>query len=138
MKKRKSIYERLSLKQKVEMARKSQAMRTLREELERTNKIQTQLSAIIDDTAIKPGATTAMQIRSSSWYATRVYEQLTTISNRNEFLDAEVSAQEQQLAAERYRYELSVKKGIEHRRREREQREDRAAALLPARIRLRP
>ena len=113
-------------------------MHTLREELERTNKIQTQLSAIIDDTAIKPGATTAMQIRSSSWYATRVCEQLTTISNRNEFLDAEVSAQEQQLAAERYRYELSVKKGIEHRRREREQREDRVAALLPARIRLRP
>ena len=71
MKKRKSIYERLSLKQKVEMARKSQAMRTLREELERTNKIQTQLSAIVDDTAIKPGATTAMQIRSSSWYTER-------------------------------------------------------------------
>ena len=137
MKKRKSIYERLSLKQKVEMARKSQAMRTLREELERTNKIQTQLSAIIDDTAIKPGATTAMK-SFIELYATRVYEQLTTISNRNEFLDAEVSAQEQQLAAERYRYELSVKKGIEHRRREREQREDRVAALLPARIRLRP
>ena len=36
MAKRKSIYERLALKQKVEMTRKSQAMRTLREELERT------------------------------------------------------------------------------------------------------
>ena len=138
MAKRKSIYERLALKQKVEMTRKSQAMRTLREELERTTKIQTQLSAIVDDTAIKPGATTVMQIRSASWYATRVYEQLTTISNRNEFLNAEVSAQEEQLAAERYRHELSVKKGVEHRRREREQRDDRLAALLPGRIRPRP
>ena len=138
MAKRKSIYERLALKQKVEMTRKSQAMRTLREELERTTKIQTQLSAIVDDTAIKPGAATVMQIRSASWYGTRVHEQLTTISNRNEFLNAEVSAQEEQLAAERYRHELSVKKGIEQRRREREQREDRLAALLPGRTRPRP
>ena len=117
------------------MAGKSQAMRTLREELERTTKIQTQLSAIVDDTATKPGATTVMQIRSASWYATRVHEQLTTINNRNEFLNAEVSVQEEQLAAERYRHELSVKKGIEHRRREREMREDRIAALLPTRFR---
>ena len=76
-----------------------------------------------------------MQIRSASWYGTRVHEQLKTISNRNEFLNAEVSAQEEQLAAERYRHELSVKKGIEHRRREGKMREDRIAALLPARVR---
>ena len=135
MAKRKSIYERLALKQKVEMARKTRAMRTLREELERTTKIQKQLSAIVDDTAIKPGTTTAMQIRSASWYSARMHEQLTTISNRNEFLNAEVSAQEEQLSTERYRHELSVKKGIEHRRREQEQHEDRLAALLPARAR---
>ena len=135
MAKRKSIYERLALKQKVEIARKSQTMRTLREELERTTKIQTQLSTIIDDTAIKPGASTAMQIRSSSWYAARVHDQLMTISNRNEFLDAEVSAQEEQLAAERYRHELAVKKGNEHCRREREMLEDRITELLPPRAR---
>ena len=135
MAKRKSIYERLALKQKVEIARKSQTMRTLREELERTTKIQTQLSTIIDDTAIKPGASTAMQIRSSSWYAARVHEQLMTISNRNEFLDAEVSALEEQLAAERYRHELAVKKGNEHCRREREMLEDRITELLPPRAR---
>ena len=135
MARRKSIYERLALKQKVEMARKIQAMRTLQEELERTTKIQTQLSAIVDETAIKPGATTAMQIRSAIWYSSRMHEQLTTISNRNEFLNAEVSVQREQLATDRYRHELSVKKGIEHRRREREQQEDRLAALLPARAR---
>ena len=135
MAKRKSIYERLALKQRVEMARKSQRMRTLREELERTTKIQTQLSTIIDDTAIKPGASTAMQIRSSSWYAARVHEQLMTISNRNEFLDAEVSAQEEQLATERYRHELAVKKGNEQCRREREMLEDRITELLPPRAR---
>ena len=135
MAKRKSVYERLVLKQKVEMARKSQRMRTLREELERTTKIQTQLSTIIDDTAIKPGASTAMQIRSSSWYAARVHDQLMTISNRNEFLDAEVSAQEEQLATERYRHELAVKKGNEQRHREREMLEDRITELLPPRAR---
>ena len=133
--KRKSIYERLALKQKVEMARKSQVMRTLREELERTSKIQTQLSEILDDTVIKEGATTAMKIRSASWYSTRVHEQLTTISNRHDFLNAEVSAQEEKLATERYRHELSVKKGIEHRRREREQRDERLAAQQPAKAR---
>ena len=135
MAKRRSIYERLALKQKLEMAKKSKAMRTLREELERTTNIEKQLSAIVDDAAIKLGAATAMHIRSASWYATRVHEQLKVISNRNEFLNAEVSTQEEQLAAERYRHDLSVKKGIEHRRREREQREERLAALLPGRAR---
>ena len=76
-----------------------------------------------------------MQIRSSSWYATRVHEQLMTISNRKEFLDAEVSAKEEQLAAERYRHELAVKKGNEHCRREREMLEDRITELLPPRAR---
>ena len=81
------------------------------------------------------GTTTGMQIRSASWYSNRVHEQLTTIDNRNEFLKAEVTTQEKQLATERYRHELSVKKGIEHRRRESTQREDRLAAQLPARTR---
>ena len=76
-----------------------------------------------------------MQIRSSSWYAARVHEQLMTISNRNEFLDAEVSAQEEQLATERYRHELAVKKGNEQCRREREMLEDRITELLPPRAR---
>ena len=41
MAKRRSIYERLALKQKLEMAKKGQAMRTLGEELERTTNIKT-------------------------------------------------------------------------------------------------
>ena len=133
MAKRKSIYERMALKQKVAMVKKSESMRTLRDELTRSTTIQNQLAALVDDTAIKPGATTGMQIRSANWYAAQVQTQLATISNRNEFLAEEVSNQEALLAIDRHRHELSVQKGIAHRLLEREEREECAAALLPAR-----
>ena len=61
-----SVYERLALKQKVEMVRKSRAMQTLRDELDRGTNVGRQLTAIVDDTAIKKGASTGMHIRSAS------------------------------------------------------------------------
>jgi len=133
MARRKSIYDRMALKQKLAMAKKAQAMRTLRDELTRTTAIRDQLAAIVEETAIRPGATTAMHLRSANWYGAQVQEQLVTISNRSEFLADEVSAQESQLAMDRHRHEISLKKGTEHRRQEREAREERAAALLPVR-----
>jgi hypothetical protein len=133
-----SVYERLALKQKVEMVRKSRAMQTLRDELDRGTNVGRQLTAIVDDTAIKKGASTGMHIRSASWYSGLIQEQLATINNRNEFLAKEVSSHEEMFAADRHRHELSVQKGIEHRRAEREAREERAAALLPNRRRPTP
>jgi len=131
MAKRKSIFERMAMKQKVSMVKKNQAMQTLREELDRTNALRDQLSDIAEETAIKSGPTTAMHIRSANWYAGQIQEQLVTMSNRSEFLVTEVSAQQAVMAEERYRHKRSLEKHDEYCRQQRAAAEDRQAALMP-------
>ncbi len=130
---KKSIYDRLALKQKVGILKKTEALTTLQQELARTSSIRDQLIAIIDDTAIVPGETTGMHLRSASWYGGQIQDQLVTITNRTEFLDEEVDSHRRQIAGENHRYNLSLEKGVEHNRKLAEEREDRHEAMLPPR-----
>lgn len=130
---RKSIYDRLALKQKLAMVKKARAMQTLQEELDRTTSVRDQLVAIVDETAIKTGPTNAMLLRSANWYGGQVQEQLATISNRAEFLDEEVAGQRAKVAVDRYRYNLATEKSAAHKKQLDEAREERAAVDVPPR-----
>ena len=88
--KQKSIYERYTLKQKIDISKRADTMRTLSSELNKSQELAKQLSEIAKQTEIKPGETNAMSLRSSSWYSTIVQEQLETTENRNKFLQQEV------------------------------------------------
>ncbi|MBT5798843.1 MAG: hypothetical protein HOI17_03270 [Alphaproteobacteria bacterium] len=88
--KQKSIYERFTLKQQIEISRRAETMRTLSSELEKSKELVNQLTEIAKQTEIKTGQTNAMSLRSSSWYSTIVQEQLETTQNRSEFLQQEV------------------------------------------------
>ena len=88
--KQKSIYERYTLKQKIDISKRADTMRTLSSELNKSQGVAKQLSEIAKQTEIKPGETNAMSLRSSSWYSTIVQEQLETTENRNKFLQQEV------------------------------------------------
>ena len=65
-------------------------MRTLNSELKKSQELVQQLTEIANQTEIKIGETNAISLRSSSWYGTRVQEQLETSKNRNKFLQKEV------------------------------------------------
>ncbi|MDC0395127.1 hypothetical protein OAM77_04725 [Alphaproteobacteria bacterium] len=88
--KQKSIYERYTLKQQIEISRRAETMRTLSSELEKSKELVNQLTEIAKQTEIKTGQTNAMSLRSSSWYSTIVQEQLETTQNRSKFLQQEV------------------------------------------------
>jgi hypothetical protein len=88
--KQKSIYERYTLKQKIDISKRADTMRTLSSELNKSQELAKQLSEIAKQTEIKPGETNAMSLRYSSWYSTIVQEQLETTENRNKFLQQEV------------------------------------------------
>ena len=88
--KQKSIYERFTLKQQIEISRRAETMRTLSSELEKSKELVNQLTEIAKQTEIKTGQTNAMSLRSSSWYSTIVQEQLETTQNRSKFLQQEV------------------------------------------------
>ena len=84
--KQKSIYERYTLKQQINIAKQAEAMKTLNSELQKSRELAEQLTEIAKQTEIKTGDTNAMSLRSSSWYSTKVQQQLETTENRNKFL----------------------------------------------------
>ena len=96
--KQKSIYERYTLKQQIDISKRAETMRTLNSELEKSQELAQQLTEIAKQTQIKTGETNAMSLRSSSWYSNIVQEQLETTENRNKFLQQEVDDNRRTLA----------------------------------------
>lgn len=96
--KQKSIYERYSIKQKINVTRQSEIMQTLNSELKKSRELSLQLDQIAKQTEIKPGETNAIFLRSSCWYGNKVQEQLETAKNRNAFLEKEVNNSRKLLA----------------------------------------
>ena len=96
--KQKSIYERYTLKQQIDISKRAETMRTLNSELEKSQELAQQLTKIAKQTQIKTGETNAMSLRSSSWYSNIVQEQLETTENRNKFLQQEVDDNRRTLA----------------------------------------
>ncbi len=96
--KQKSIYERYTLKQQIDISKRAETMRTLNSELEKSQELAQQLTKIAKQTQIKTGETNAMSLRSSSWYSNIVQERLETTENRNKFLQQEVDDNRRTLA----------------------------------------
>ena len=82
----KSLFHRFALKQKVALVRKTKAVKTLQDELERAANVRDQLEEMAGGMSVPEGETTIRHLRSASWYGNQVHEQLKTISNRAEFL----------------------------------------------------
>lgn len=130
-----SVFHRLALKQKLNLAKKTKAVKTLQDELDRTTAVRDQLAEMADTMNVPVGETTAGHLRSASWYGNKVQDQLKTISNRAEFLAEEVTSQRRDAAATRHQHNLAVEKSVSHERAEAQRREDRAEANMPARRR---
>jgi len=132
-KKGRSVFHRLALKQKVALAKKARAVKTLQDELDRTTDVRDQLAEMADTMNVPVGQTTARHLRSASWYGNQVQEQLTTISNRAEFLTEEVTTHRRDAAATRHQHNLAVEKSVDFDRAEQQRIEDRAEAAMPPR-----
>ena len=88
----KSLFHRFALKQKLALVRKTKAVKTLQDELDRAANVRDQLADIAGGMSVLEGETTIRHLRSASWYGNQVHEQLKTISNRAEFLSEEVAS----------------------------------------------
>jgi hypothetical protein len=128
-----SVFHLMALKQKVALARKTKAVNTLQEELNRTENVRDRLEEMAEGMTVPLGKTTVGHLRSASWYGNQVQEQLKTISNRAEFLSEEVASHRRDAARVRHQHNLAVEKGEAHDRQQRDLREEKAEAALPSR-----
>lgn len=131
----KSIYERYTLKQQIDISKRAETMRTLNSELEKSQELAKQLVEIAKQTQIKTGETSAMSLRSSSWYSKIVQEQLETTENRNKFLQQEVDDNRKTLAKAVHRKNKSEESWHRYEAIEKANKEEKLEQELPIRKR---
>jgi len=128
---RKSLYERLVLKEKIGVLKRARALNVIEEELQRNESICDQLSEIAEEGAVQKGLTTPLALRSASHYGLQVHEQLTTASNRSDFLKDERDARHKLLVDAMTRHRKVEDKNDAERRRIREEKADKAFDSMP-------
>ena len=127
----KSLFHRLALKQKVALVRKTKAVKTLKDELDRAANVRDQLAEIAGGISVPEGETTMRHLRSASWYGNQVHEQLKTISNRTEFLSEEVESHRREAAKARYQHSRAAERSEADDQARQLAREARFDALMP-------
>ena len=106
----KSLFHRFALKQNVALVRKTKAVKTLHDELDRAANVRDQLAEMAGGMSVPEGETTIRHLRSASWYGNQVQEQLKTISNRAEFLSEEVASHRRDAARARHQHSRAVER----------------------------
>ena len=106
----KSLFHRFALKQKMALVRKTKAVQTLQEELDRAANVRDQLAEMATGMSVPEGETTIRHLRSASWYGNQVQEQLKTISNRTEFLTEEVASHRRDAAKARHQHSRAAER----------------------------
>ena len=98
---REKIFEKVALKQRLDVMRKSRSLAVLREELQKTESLCEQLEGILKDIMAHTGKQDVAKLRADSWYRSNVLEQLKTLENRGQFLRAEINDANRELAKAR-------------------------------------
>ena len=130
-----SVFHLMALKQKVALARKTKAVKTLQDELTRTEDVRGRLEEMVEGMTVPLGETTVGHLRSASWYGNQVQEQLKTISNRTEFLIEEVASHRRDAARTRHQHSRAVERSEADDMARRLAREARFDASMPPRRR---
>ena len=130
-----SLFHRFALKQKVAFVRKTKAMKTVQEELDRAANVRDQLAEMAVGMSVPEGETTIRHLRSASWYGNQVHEQLKTISNRAEFLLEEVASHRRDAARARHQHSRAVERSEADDQARQLAREARFEASMPPRRR---
>ena len=127
----KTLFHRFALKQKLALVRKTKAVKTLQDELDRAANVRNQLAEIANGMSVPEGETTMRHLRSASWYGNQVHEQLKTISNRTEFLSEEVESHRREAAKARHQHSRAAERSEADDQARQLEREARFDALMP-------
>ena len=127
------IFEKLALKKRLDVMRKSRSLAVLREELEKTESLCEQLDAILKDIMTRTGKQSVASLRADSWYRTNVLEQLKTLENRSQFLQTEIHNANKGLAKVRRKETRALEAARDQKRQRLEKAEHKRESELPLR-----
>ena len=130
---REKIFEKIALKQRLDVMRKSRSLAVLREELQKTKSLCEQLDAILKDIMTRVGKQSVASLRADSWYRTNVLEQLKTLENRRQFLQAEIHNANTELAKVRRKETRALEAARDQKSQRLEKAEQKRESELPLR-----
>jgi len=90
MQKRRSIFDRLALKQQLEIRKQMRSLSALHDESVKIANMRDTLQEIADQDAGKRNAGTAFALRSAAQFDSQIRDQLDTAVNRCHYLDQEI------------------------------------------------
>ncbi len=130
---REKIFEKVALKQRLDVMRKSRNLAVLREELQKTESLCEQLDAILKDIMTRTGEQSVASLRADSWYRTNVLEQLKTLENRSQFLQTEIHDANTELVKVRRKETRALEAARDQKRQRLEKAEQKRESELPLR-----
>ena len=130
---REKIFEKVALKQRLDVIRKSRSLAVLREELEKAESLCEQLNAILKDITTRTGKQSVASLRADSWYRTNVLEQLKTLENRSQFLQTEIHNTNKEIAKVRRKETRALEAARDQKRQRFEKAEQKQESELPLR-----
>ncbi len=116
--KKRNVFELLSLKEKIKYVKKTRQVGLLREELTRVQILADQLDEAIAKSQDVKGEQQAGALRVNGWYRDQMMAQKETVDNRSEFLSTEVANEEKALIQIRLKQDRSNDRAHAYRRQE--------------------
>ena len=116
MQKRRSIFDRLALKQQLEIRKQMRSLSALHDESVKIANMRDTLQEIADQDAGKQNAETAFALRSAAQFDSQIRDQLDTAVNRCHYLDQEIKGLRTKIAEAGRRREKSTQLARDQRR----------------------
>jgi len=116
MQKRRSIFDRLALKQQLEIRKQMRSLSALHDESVKIANMRDTLQEIADQDAGKRNAGTAFALRSAAQFDSQIRDQLDTAVNRCHYLDEEIKGLRTKIAEADRRRKKSTQLARDQRR----------------------
>ena len=133
MPRKKNTFEKLALKEQIEMTKKARDVKLLHEELKNSQLMKQQIDDALAQTPKNRAATTGNELKSGNWFVEKILEQRVTIQNKCDFLQNEATMAQEKLSAARRRHAKASDKASARRREIMLEKENKREADLPKR-----
>ena len=129
---KKNIFDKLSLKKKMELNKHHQISNHLTKESNNNSELLHQLKKLQEGTDSSPlGLKSASFLKSETWYSQKLSEEISLKENKQRFLNKELSEIEKKIAHQHQNVKKANQKALERRKKEQHELENKLEAMTP-------
>ncbi len=129
---KKNIFDKLSLKKKMELNKQHQISNHLTNESNNNSELLSQLKKLQEGTESSSlGLKSASFLKSETWYSQKLSEEISLKENKQRFLNKELREIESKIAQQHHNVKKAKQKASEKRKKEKYELENKLDAMMP-------